>query len=205
MENPFLKRASEHLRDDEAFLAVVSPEPVTFFLRGRGQAGTLYDRLLFMQGTPGSGKTTLARLFEYPTLTALLRNRSSSGYQSLAGALVECGGIVDERPAVIGCRLTMETDYRDLGIPLQRHPQNRPADNLRAGKSGAGMVSSPGGSGYPGLGDTHIPRPDAETAVDAIGGPGAEGVLARAREVEAAAYEIVGALIAPGKKISAQQ
>ena len=114
MDNPFQKRASEHLRDDEAFLAVVSPEPVSFFLRSRGQAGTLYDRLLFMQGTPGSGKTTLARLFEYPTLSALLRNRSSTGYQSLAGALAECGAIKDDAPTVLGCRLPMETDYRDF-------------------------------------------------------------------------------------------
>jgi hypothetical protein len=114
MDNPFVKRASEHLRDDEAFLSVVSPEPVTFFLRSRGQTGTLYDRLLLMQGTPGSGKTTLARLFEYPPLTALLRNRSSSNYQALAGALTECGAIRDEQPAIIGCRLTMETDYRDV-------------------------------------------------------------------------------------------
>src|SRR4051812_10864928 len=198
MENPFLKRASEYLRDDEAFLAVVSPEPVTFFLRGRGQAGTLYDRLLFMQGTPGSGKTTLARLFEYPTLTALLRNRSSSGYQSLAGALVECGGIVDDRPTGIGCRLTMETDYRDFW----EFPYN---DTLKIGllttfvqaRTVLAWFRHLTAEGIPASRIRIIPRSDAETAVDAIGGPDAVGVLARAREVEAAAYEIVGALIAP--------
>jgi hypothetical protein len=41
MENPFSRRASELLRDEEAFLAVVSPEPVMFFLRKQIQAGTL--------------------------------------------------------------------------------------------------------------------------------------------------------------------
>jgi hypothetical protein len=198
MENPFLKRASEYLRDDEAFLAVVSPEPVTFFLRSRGQAGTLYDRLLFMQGTPGSGKTTLARLFEYPTLTALLRNRSSSGYQSLAGALVECGGIVDDRPAVIGCRLTMETDYRDFWeFPYNETLKIGLLTTFVQARAVLAWFRHLAAEGIPASRIHIVPRPDAETAVDAIGGPDAEGVLARAREVEAAAYEIVGALIAP--------
>ncbi len=198
MENPFLKRASELLRDDEAFLAVVSPEPVTFFLQGRGQSGALYDRLLFMQGTPGSGKTTLARLFEYPTLTALLRNRSSSGYQALAGALVECGAIVDERPALIGCRLPMETDYRDFW----EFPYD---DSLKIGllttfvqaRAVLSWFRHLTSAGIPLACVRVIPRPEAASAADAIGGTGGEGIMARAREVEAAAYAIIGALIAP--------
>jgi hypothetical protein len=80
MENPFLRRATEFLRDDEAFLAIVSPEPVTYFLGRPGKAGTLYDRLVLLRGTPGSGKTTLARLFEFPTLATLLRNESFTGH-----------------------------------------------------------------------------------------------------------------------------
>ena len=83
MENPFLRRATEFLRDDEAFLAIVSPEPVTYFLRGPGTHGTLYDRLVLVRGTPGSGKTTLARLFEFPTICALLRNQSFAGHKDL--------------------------------------------------------------------------------------------------------------------------
>ena len=59
MENPFLKRATEFLRDEEAFLAIVSPEPVKLFLTRPGKRGVLYDRLVFIRGTPGSGKTTL--------------------------------------------------------------------------------------------------------------------------------------------------
>ena len=64
MENPFLRRATEFLRDEEAFLAIVSPEPVTYFVGRPGKNGILYDRLVLLRGTPGSGKTTLARLFE---------------------------------------------------------------------------------------------------------------------------------------------
>src|SRR5207237_7919556 len=91
VDNPFQRRATEFLRDDEAFLAIVSPEPVTFFLKKPGEARRLYDRLVLMRGTPGSGKTTLARLFEYPSLAALLRNSNLHGYQALVASLKEAG------------------------------------------------------------------------------------------------------------------
>ena len=32
MSNPFLRRATEYIRDDFAFLAIVSPEPLTAFV-----------------------------------------------------------------------------------------------------------------------------------------------------------------------------
>ena len=32
MSNPFLRRATEYIRDDSAFLAIVSPEPLTAFV-----------------------------------------------------------------------------------------------------------------------------------------------------------------------------
>ena len=114
MENPFLRRTTELLRDDEAFLAVVSPGPVSFYLERPGRNGALYDRLVQLRGTPGSGKTTLARLFEYPTLQTLLRNQSFTGHKELFAALTACGAIRDEQPYVLGCRLPMESDYRDF-------------------------------------------------------------------------------------------
>src|SRR5882724_10371494 len=67
MDNPFLKRATEFFRDEEAFLAILSPEPIRSFLTREGRQSVLYDKLVLIRGTPGSGKTTLARVFEYPT------------------------------------------------------------------------------------------------------------------------------------------
>lgn len=114
MDNPFLKRATEHLRNEEAFLAIVSPEPVHYFLEGHAAAGVLYDRLVLMSGTPGSGKTTLARLFELPMLSALLRHSESGPHKALLGALTRCKAISDERPTLLACRLSLESDYRDI-------------------------------------------------------------------------------------------
>ena len=65
MANPFEKRATEYLRDDEAFLAVITPEPLATFLQKPAEEERLYDRLAVIIGTPGSGKTTLARLFQF--------------------------------------------------------------------------------------------------------------------------------------------
>ena len=92
MANPFQKRATEYLRDDEAFLAVVTPEPLVTFLEKPAKEERLYDRLTMIIGTPGSGKTTLARLFEYTTLKTLLRSRHLNGYRPLVDILGSCGG-----------------------------------------------------------------------------------------------------------------
>ncbi len=43
MDNPFLKRATDFVRDEEAFVAMVSPEPIRYFLAKRGQDGLLYE------------------------------------------------------------------------------------------------------------------------------------------------------------------
>lgn len=200
MDNPFERRATEFLRDDEAFLAIVSPEPVTFFLSRPGQEGRLYDRLALIRGTPGSGKTTLARLFEYPTLAALLRNSAISTYQALVSSLTACGAIADGRPTVLGCRLPLDTDYRDFW-------QFPYSDGLKLGLMTALIQARSVLAWLRHLKSTGIdlssvevtPRADAETIVDAIGGTNGMGLLKRAREVESGLYQIMGALVAPSE------
>jgi hypothetical protein len=200
VDNPFQRRATEFLRDDEAFLAIVSPEPVTFFLKKPGQAGRLYDRLVLMRGTPGSGKTTLARLFEYPSLAALLRNRSVSAYQALVGALTDCGAVRDEQPTVLGCRLPLETDYREFWeFPYPEPLKLRLMVGLVQARSVLGWLRQLGAAGVSPADVDLVPRADAEATVAAIGGTNGEQVIARARAVEKALYQVMGALIAPAE------
>ena len=42
MANPFEKRASEYRRDDEAFLPLVTPDPLITFFKKHADDGKLY-------------------------------------------------------------------------------------------------------------------------------------------------------------------
>src|SRR3954452_1155702 len=185
MENPFLRRATEFLRDDEAFLAIVSPEPVTYFLGRPGKAGTLYDRLVLLRGTPGSGKTTLARLFEFPTLATLLRNESFTGHKDLYASLCACGAIAEDRPAVLGCRLPLESDYRDFWeFPYPDELKANLMTALLQARTVLGWFRHLRAAGVPAGEVRLVTRPEAHEVLDTIGGVAGELVRARASAVE---------------------
>ena len=201
MENPFLRRAAEFLRDDEAFLAVVSPDPVTHFLSRAGRAGTLYDRLVPLRGTPGSGKTTLARLFEFPTIHAILRNRSFAGYKELTAVLSECGAIHDGRPRLLGCRLPLETDYRDFWeSPYAEELKSSLMTTLLQARSVLAWFRHLRGAGIDAEYVEFQIRAEAQGLLDTIGGYGGKQVRDRAAAVENAIYKVMTSLVAPPER-----
>lgn len=113
MDNPFRKRASENVLESEAFLQLVSPEPVEFVLTGY-EHNEIYDKLVILLGTPGSGKTTLGRLFEYRNLRTLEASKENDSYKHLAKVLVQFGAISDNGPSVLAARLVMDSEYRGI-------------------------------------------------------------------------------------------
>lgn len=198
MENPFHRRATEQLRDDEAFLSIVSPQPLSYFLKRPAERGTLYDRLVMLGGTPGSGKTTLARLFEFSAISAALRSTGSTDYESVAGALEQCGAIKEGAPTLLGCRLPMETDYREFW-------QFPYSDTLKSGllftfiqsRAILSWFRQLQAAGVSPSEVTLVAERDSDAGLDAVGGSNGEQVLKKARDVERAVYEIVGALVPP--------
>lgn len=201
MANPFEKRATEYLRDDEAFLAVVTPEPLATFFEKPAKEGRLYDRLVMIVGTPGSGKTTLARLFQFQTLQTLLRNPGLNAYKPLIDTLTACGAINEERPTVVGSRLPLEAEYREFWeLPYPEELKTDLMIALLQARTVLAWLRNVQTAGVPIENVEIIPRSDGEAALAAIGGTAGPSLLARAREVEIAIYRISAALMPPDVK-----
>ncbi len=198
MANPFEKRATEYLRDDEAFLAVVTPEPLATFFQKPAKEGRLYDRLAMIIGTPGSGKTTLARLFQFSTLRTLLRNRGMDTYKPLIDTLSACGAIAGQRPTLIGGRLPLEAEYREFWeFPYPDELKTGLMIALLQARTVLAWLRNVQSAGILLDQVKIIPRADAVAALTAIGGRSGPTLLARAREVELAIYRISAALVPP--------
>ncbi|WP_337171568.1 hypothetical protein [Gemmatimonas aurantiaca] len=196
--NPFAQRATERLRDDEAFLEIVSPEPLSTFLADAGRSGLLYEMLAVVAGAPGSGKTTLARLFQFPTLITLLRNQNFGSYRPLLGALTASGALRDELPTVLAGRLPMESNYRDMWeFPYEDDLKIGLLTALIQARAVLAWLRALRAVGVKEADVEFIPREDAAAAVESMGGTQGSTVGDRARAVEAALYAIAGALVAP--------
>ena len=198
MANPFEKRATEYLRDDEAFLAVVTPEPLTTFFQRHAEEGSLYDRLAVIVGMPGSGKTTLARLFLYPTLRTLLRNSSLSTYKALLDSLTSCRAIGDDGPIIVGGRIPLEAEYREFWeFPYSEELKGGLMTALLQARTVLAWLRSLTDAGIPLETISIRPRAGSEAALAAIGGRDGPSLFARASQVELAIYKVSAALVPP--------
>ncbi|MEZ6131214.1 MAG: hypothetical protein R3C59_21275 [Planctomycetaceae bacterium] len=198
MDNPFRRRATEFLREDEAFLAVVSPEPIEYFLKEAGSSGRLYDRLVLLRGTPGSGKTTLARLFEFPTFHTLAQNRNFEGHNDISAALVACKAMENSLPKVLGFRLPLETDYRDFWE--FDYPDELKSNLMTAmlqARAVLGWFRHLNRAGVESHEIKIVTRAESASFVDTIGGTDGEAIRQRAATVESAIYQVMTSLVAP--------
>ncbi len=197
MANPFTTRATEFVKSNEAFLTLVTPDPLTFFLEPYARDDGLYRRLVSIQGQPGSGKTTIARLFEFSTLATLMRG-GDNAYSELVNPLNKCGAVRDGRVQILGCRLPLESDFRELSqLPYSDKIRGELLQRLIQARA---VLAWFGQLRKAEIEPEHITlemRDDAHAAVAFVGGRTGTELLERAKSIEAGIYRIVGALVPP--------
>ncbi len=198
MSNPFEKRASEYRRDDEAFLPLVTPDPLITFFKKHADDGKLYDQLSVIIGAPGSGKTTIARLYQYSTLKTLLRHESQINFKPLVDTLTQCGAIKDRQPILLGGRVPLESEYRDFWeFPYPDDLKCKLMFALIQSRTILSWISNLTNTGVELDQISIVPRGDAVAALAAIGGIKGRDLFLKARTIEEQIYNISAALLPP--------
>lgn len=199
MSNPFEKRATEYLRDDEAFLSVVTPAPLFTYFEPKAKDGVLFDRLTIVVGTPGSGKTTIATLLQFRTMDTLRRKTGMENYKELVHALSRCGAMRDGQITICGCRLPLESEYREFWeLPYAENIRTGLMHTLLQARAVISWMQSLTDNNRRSLDDIQvIPRTTLPGRVEQIGGNSARGIYNRACTIEREIYRIGAALVAP--------
>lgn len=198
--NSFEKRASEHIKDDLAFLPYVTPEPLLTHLERYAKEKSLFERLVLMIGSPGSGKTTLARLFTYPTLTTLIRKTTTFDHRKgLTDAMTACGALVGGTiPAVAGLRIPMESGYRGIwDLPYGEDLRHKLLFSLLQSRAILGWLRGFEQNGIALDQVRLVARGDALAALDAIGGTDPASLREVARRIERETYQLTASLSPP--------
>ena len=199
MANPFLRRATEYIRDDASFLAIVSPSPLTTFLAKHPRRDDLFDLPVRIVGAPGSGKTMLATLAEFRLVEAIMRDQTSPTNRDLASALSQASFLKDGLPSVAAVRVPMESEYRDFWeLPYEDAVKTKLVLWLLQARAILGLIHNLTASGQRGLDDIRfIPREGADTRIEDYGGTTAAGMRERALLVQRAISSIGAGLVAP--------
>jgi len=198
MANPFTTRATEQVKLNEAFLGLVTPDPITWFLQPAAADNGLLRRLILIQGPPGSGKTTIARLFEFSTLATLMQSADGDTHSELVGPMSKCGALAGGTIRLLGCRLPLESDYREIWqLPYSETVRNELLFRLIQARAILAWFSQLARSGITPADVAVHPRADSHAPIEYVGGETGVGLLKRAKEVESAVYRIVGALLPP--------
>lgn len=199
MDNPFKKRATEYVAEPNTLLPLVSHAPLVEFFT---QDGTeLLEKLSIVVGTPGCGKTTIARIIEFDSLATLARDPVEIN-KELAIALAQLKILRDGAPSLLAYRLPMTTNFRSIwDLPY--------SDSIRATLLRAYVQSKAVLGWFRQLESVEeidleqiviVTRSDSESARKVLKADSPREFREHARRIELAVFKVITALVAPSEQ-----
>jgi hypothetical protein len=195
MYNPFRKRASENLPNSDAFLPLVSHAPVEYILQNHS-GDDLLGKLAFLLGTPGSGKTTFGRLFEFESLMTLHHMVTNPSFKNLAKVLSDFGAISESGPSILAARLPMDAEYREIWeLPYDESVKRGLFLNLLQSRCVLTWCNALSDQSVADNAIEIITTRQSPGALGNIGGNSFEELRSNAIELESAVYDVIHALV----------
>lgn len=203
MDNPFKKRRTELITDRRTLLSLVSSVPIEEFFEPEKKQ--LLEKLTLVVGTPGCGKTTIAQVVEFESLYNLCQGTASPINRDLVDVLTGHELIKDGLPAILGHRLAMSTNFRDIW-ELPYSDQTRLA-LLRAFLQSKAVLGWFSQLDVMGVSLEHVEimmGANSESVFTTTGADRAESFREYARSIELAIFKIVTSLVPPDEKEMAE-
>ena len=203
MDNPFKKRRTELITDRRTLLSLVSSVPIEEFFEPEKKQ--LLEKLTLVVGTPGCGKTTIAQVVEFESLYNLCLGTASPINRDLVDVLTGHELIKDGLPAILGHRLAMSTNFRDIW-ELPYSDQTRLA-LLRAFLQSKAVLGWFSQLDVMGVSLEHVEimmGANSESVFTTTGADHAESFREYARGIELAIFRIVTSLVPPDEKEMAE-
>lgn len=203
MDNPFKKRRTELITDRRTLLSLISSVPIEEFFDPEKKQ--LLEKLTLVVGTPGCGKTTIAQVVEFESLYNLCLETASPINRDLRDVLTRLELIKDGLPAILGHRLAMSTNFRDIW-ELPYSDQTRMA-LLRAFLQSKAVLGWFNQLDVMEVSLEHVEivmGANSESVFTTTGADRAESFREYARGIELAIFRIVTSLVPPDEKEMAE-